>query len=568
MRSDNGALSAVDDALGLGAATVDTAYAGLEAVVDVLSEFKAKLVASKEEGVDKGKIQDELEQLKQQVQSIAASSSFSGQNWLSTEIEDIYDNDLNAVSLTSGFSRSSAGHVAVNRIDVNLEGISLFNRTGGGLLQADARDSLTLGGMRYFSETDEYYRGGTPTVYYGEEGSGFMYPRWGSGSGALFDMSFPAGTSLDFNIPGAQISFQLTIDKEASNPDGAAGANGDLQELPGPYFDGRIETITITKAEVDAYPALGGIISTNTDFANVVNRIIQPMGASMNANFSTEFPPGSGTYIHDDATMRLSTRQLPANGFGSYVGVSNLSSVGVSTGGLVEQEEYGTRGSGMLLNFDQFVVHKDGENEDGVEISFSFAVNNAPAKTYSFNRTYVNDLLGKDSGKVETSEEMATLLHSLLDEDWPGLVIEGNSESTVMIKSDPAVDRQWGFGTRIAFDNVTVNIEPLPIMNFIDIDIEKNPEMFQDYLDYLEVTSARVIDATALVGSLSARLSMQADFTGKLMANIERGIGRLVDADMNEMSTRLRALETQEQLSIQTLSIANSNSENILLLFR
>jgi flagellin len=41
-----------------------------------------------------------------------------------------------------------------------------------------------------------------------------------------------------------------------------------------------------------------------------------------------------------------------------------------------------------------------------------------------------------------------------------------------------------------------------------------------------------------------------------------------VDADMNEASTRLKALQTQEQLGVQALSIANSNSETILQLFR
>ena len=49
---------------------------------------------------------------------------------------------------------------------------------------------------------------------------------------------------------------------------------------------------------------------------------------------------------------------------------------------------------------------------------------------------------------------------------------------------------------------------------------------------------------------------------------IDKGIGRLVDAEMNEESTRLKALQTQQQLGIQSLSIANTNAENILTLFR
>ena len=49
---------------------------------------------------------------------------------------------------------------------------------------------------------------------------------------------------------------------------------------------------------------------------------------------------------------------------------------------------------------------------------------------------------------------------------------------------------------------------------------------------------------------------------------IERGVSQLVDADMNAESTKLQALQVQQQLGIQALSIANSGSQNILSLFR
>ncbi|MBU2327099.1 MAG: flagellin, partial [Alphaproteobacteria bacterium] len=56
MRSDNQALAAVEDALGLGAAAVDTAYAGMSSAIEVVQEIKAKLVTAREESVDKLKI--------------------------------------------------------------------------------------------------------------------------------------------------------------------------------------------------------------------------------------------------------------------------------------------------------------------------------------------------------------------------------------------------------------------------------------------------------------------------------------------------------------------------------
>ncbi len=56
MRSDNKALSTVQDALGLGAAQVDIAYTAMERAKDILDEIKAKLVAAKQPSVDRSKI--------------------------------------------------------------------------------------------------------------------------------------------------------------------------------------------------------------------------------------------------------------------------------------------------------------------------------------------------------------------------------------------------------------------------------------------------------------------------------------------------------------------------------
>ncbi|EEF22880.1 conserved hypothetical protein [Ricinus communis] len=69
-------------------------------------------------------------------------------------------------------------------------------------------------------------------------------------------------------------------------------------------------------------------------------------------------------------------------------------------------------------------------------------------------------------------------------------------------------------------------------------------------------------------GSISSRIDMQSNFVSSLSDSIESGVGRLVDADMEEESSKLTALQTQQQLAIQSLSIANSSSQNILSLFR
>jgi hypothetical protein len=55
---------------------------GMDSSIDVVSEIKAKLVAAREPGVDKTKIDKELTELKNQLKSISESASFSGENWL------------------------------------------------------------------------------------------------------------------------------------------------------------------------------------------------------------------------------------------------------------------------------------------------------------------------------------------------------------------------------------------------------------------------------------------------------------------------------------------------------
>jgi flagellin len=119
MRSDNKALSAVSDGLGLGAAKVDTAYAAMDSAIDVVSEIKAKLVAATEKGVDKTKIQQEIDQLQDQLLSIAQSASFSGENWVAGA--------NGTKSVVSSFVRDGNNNVSVKQTDYVLDASTLGN---------------------------------------------------------------------------------------------------------------------------------------------------------------------------------------------------------------------------------------------------------------------------------------------------------------------------------------------------------------------------------------------------------------------------------------------------------
>ncbi|MDB5526138.1 MAG: flagellin [Rhizobium sp.] len=135
MRSDNSALSTVQDALGLGAAKTDTAYTGLNSAIDVVTEIKSKLVAAREPGVDKLKINSELTELKNQLVSISESASFSGQNWL-------YNDSTIAnttVEMVGSFNRRSDNTVSVGILTFDTATSTLVDtkNTSLGLLTGD-----------------------------------------------------------------------------------------------------------------------------------------------------------------------------------------------------------------------------------------------------------------------------------------------------------------------------------------------------------------------------------------------------------------------------------------------
>jgi len=367
MRSDNMALSAVQDALGLGAAKVDTAYAAMESVVDVVEEIKAKLVAAREAGVDKAKIQEEITQLQGQLKNISESASFSGENWLQIEME--VDADGNVVDtkkqVVASFTRDSSGNVAVKTIDIALNGNNvLFDLAGNknGLLDAEA---LALG----------------------------------------------------------QIAVKITEDASTSSP-----------------------AVTVTYYATSL---------TDADIKNL-------------ADVTTD------TNAADD---------LYSNGTSTYYKVA----------------------------------------ED----------------------TWV---------KVTATDPMAP------------------TGTTTAITAGFYLDTSGTNASTTATFVDTLSVYTLDITKLSSLDIGDADADDADKLDfmiqYVDKRLEALISSTAALGSVSMRIEMQENFASRLTDSIDSGIGRLVDADMNEESTKLKALQTQQQLAIQSLSIANTNSENILSLFR
>lgn len=97
------------------------------------------------------------------------------------------------------------------------------------------------------------------------------------------------------------------------------------------------------------------------------------------------------------------------------------------------------------------------------------------------------------------------------------------------------------------------------------IDVVNQPANALNAIEGMLQTS---IDAAASFGSSQKRIDIQNDFVGKLGDSLKTGIGVMVDTDMEEASARLQALQVQQQLATQALSIANQQPQGLLSLFR
>ncbi|MFK7945594.1 MAG: flagellin [Paracoccaceae bacterium] len=200
-----------------------------------------------------------------------------------------------------------------------------------------------------------------------------------------------------------------------------------------------------------------------------------------------------------------------------------------------------------------------------------------------------------DSSEVDLSA--ATAVNGLVGGDTITLGVGFTTASYTVIGGDTSNDIvvgirnaliEAGIDDSVLTLDTTTNAGELTIVNTSNesysgfFEIERASGGLAD-LATLDVTSAagaslatsqietfiqNATNAQAQLGTIERRLDIQNDFTSKLIDSFKSGIGALVDADLEEASARLQALQVQQQLGVQALSIANQGPQNILALFR
>jgi flagellin len=92
--------------------------------------------------------------------------------------------------------------------------------------------------------------------------------------------------------------------------------------------------------------------------------------------------------------------------------------------------------------------------------------------------------------------------------------------------------------------------------------------LYSNLVNNIDSKIQQLTSKMAYIGSVQSALDLYDENNKMRIDAATRGIGRLVDADMQETAVRMKALEAQQQLAVQSLSIANETPSRILSLFR
>ncbi|HGG06586.1 MAG TPA: flagellin [Aliiroseovarius sp.] len=275
----------------------------------------------------------------------------------------------------------------------------------------------------------------------------------------------------------------------------------------------------------------------------------------------------------DDATAALAG-QINALGLTGIsasdngAGALTISSTRAFEGVAISTSETNANGDSLLittLNGTSGLSLTSGtvdERAENVAFSTSAAVNEGD----SYKVTVGSSSYDYIAGKGETMEDVARGLKIAIDAG-------GNADLSTTVTKD-ATSGQWSLkvdndGSSVSF-SLSGNAGGTAsggLFGLASIDVTTNAGA-DSALDNIETLISNSIDAAAEFGSSQGRIQIQNDFIGKLSDSLKTGIGAMVDADMEAASARLQALQVQQQLGTQALSIANQAPQSILSLFR
>jgi len=220
-------------------------------------------------------------------------------------------------------------------------------------------------------------------------------------------------------------------------------------------------------------------------------------------------------------------------------------------------------------------------------ISESLAVGEATVAVASAGAEQIVDTL-TDIKELIVSAQSENVDHAKIQDDITkkseqiaAIIAAAQFNGANLLATDVDGAGSTSVGVLASLDRVGPTGTPSPTEITIDtVDFESSVDLVSNLtaitdsasaataLGEIETFLATAITGAAALGSDSARLSDQGEFVSKLTDAMKMGVSAMTDTDMEEASARLKALQTQQSLAVQSLTIANSAPSTLSQLFR
>lgn len=338
--------------------------------------------------------------------------------------------------------------------------------------------------------------------------------------------------------------------------DGAEGITDLLTEIKGKIVNSQEENVDRAKIQTDI-EALRGQISSIAGAA-------QFNGLNLLSNIDNTAGSGTASVLSSldragDGTVSPSSIDVSKQDLGTSAAVLGTTAVGAA-GDLIAVSAaaaVGPAGATPIITF----------TADGAEGGASYRVTLTGAAGSEWGTTAVNfDYVARDG---DTEMDVSTNLLNQMNEyatanEFANTSFAQNATTgAITVTNTDLAANTLGVAVAETLDGTAAG----GLAALADIDVS-DADGAAAALASIEGLIQTSIDAAASLGSDGKRIETQNEFVGKLMDGLKSGIGSLVDADMEAASAKLQALQTQQQLGVQALSIANQAPQTILSLFR
>jgi flagellin len=194
----------------------------------------------------------------------------------------------------------------------------------------------------------------------------------------------------------------------------------------------------------------------------------------------------------------------------------------------------------------------------------------------SYNgRTLLNTNLGEGGGNITSIRNESGGTFTIEAVDGEALKLDPAAFVLTTAEIDDLTD--------LAETNYTASIDPLVDPEWADLttaqqQIYIDAEIFSEKVDRataaiqpggsFDVVDAQISTSLNQFGAQMQFVDNQITYNSKKIDAMNDGLGALVDADLAKESSKLQALQTRQQLGVQTLGLANQGPQVLLSLFR